>query len=227
MKPFTPKAFLFDLNGTMVDDMRFHLEVWHAILNQDLKARLTLEEVRSHMYGKNHELLERVFGNGKFTREESDKISRAKEDRYQDLYRPHMKLLPGLQELLQKAAERRVKMAIGSAAIPYNIDFVLDTLNIRHFFQAIVSADDVLNSKPDPETYLRAAEQLSVSPSECLVFEDAPKGVEAAQRAGMPAIAITTMHSPDEFSYLSNILMFAEDYNDPHFSLLFNTSIPV
>jgi beta-phosphoglucomutase len=217
MSDFRPKAFLFDLNGTMIDDMHFHLEVWHSVLNDDLKAGLTIEEVRSHMYGKNHELLERVFGAGRFTLEESNRISRKKEDRYQEMYRPHMKLLPGLPELLERAASVNIKMAIGSAAIPYNIDFVLDTLHIRHYFQAIVSAEDVLNSKPDPETYLKAAELLAVNPSDCLVFEDAPKGVEAAQRAGIQSVAITTLHSPEEFSGLTNILMFVKDYYDPRF----------
>jgi beta-phosphoglucomutase len=211
---FRPKAFLFDLNGTMIDDMHFHLEVWHKILNEDLNAGLTMEQVRGQMYGKNHELLERVFGAGRFTLEEANSISRLKEDRYQEMYRPHMKLLPGLPELLEKAAGLNIKMAIGSAAIPYNIDFVLDTLHIRRYFQTIVSAEDVLNSKPDPETYLKAAELLGVHPSDCLVFEDAPKGVEAAQRAGIQSVAITTLHSPEEFSGLRNILLFVKDYHD-------------
>ena len=91
-------------------------------------------------------------------------------------------------------------MAIGSAAIPFNIDFVLDHLDIRKYFSAIVSADDVKISKPDPETFLRAADLLNVKPSDCLVFEDAPKGVEAARRAGMNCVVLTTMHNRNEFS---------------------------
>ena len=59
-----PKAFLFDLNGTMIHDMDFHLEVWNRILNEDLKAGLTKDQVKQQMYGKNHELLDRVFGKG-------------------------------------------------------------------------------------------------------------------------------------------------------------------
>ena len=71
-------------------------------------------------------------------------------------------------------------MAIGSAAIPFNIDFILDQLDIRKYFKAIVSAEDVGISKPHPETFLKAARLINVDPSLCLVFEDAPKGVEAA-----------------------------------------------
>jgi len=206
-------AFIFDLNGTMIDDMHFHLKVWFDVLNNDLGANLTMDEVRSHMYGKNDELLARVFGSGKFTQSEVDTISKRKEDLYQEVYRPHLQLLPGLHSFLQQANAAHIKMAIGSAAIPYNIDFVLDNLKVRHYFQTIVSAHDVLQSKPHPEVFLKAAKQMGVDPATCIVFEDAPKGVEAAQNAGMKSIVITSMHSPDEFSGYSNILQFIPDYS--------------
>jgi HAD superfamily hydrolase (TIGR01509 family) len=207
------KAFLFDLNGTMIDDMHFHLEGWHSMLTKELGAVMTLAETRKHMYGTNHELLIRVFGESKFTREEMDTISLKKERLYQSAYLPHLKLLPGLDDFLSRAAANGVSLAIGSAAIPFNIDFVLDNLNIRNRFAAIVSGLDVQISKPDPETYLYAAKLVGVEPGSCIVFEDAPKGVEAALRAGMDAIVITTMHEQHEFNY-PNIRMFVKDYND-------------
>lgn len=205
-------AFIFDLNGTMIDDMHFHLKVWYDVLNNDLGANLSMEEVRSHMYGKNDELLGRVFGNGKFTQEEVDQISKRKEDLYQEIYRPHLKLLPGLDTFLERAHAAGIKMAIGSAAIPYNIDFVLDNLKIRHYFQTIVSAHDVLMSKPHPEVFLKAAQQLGAEPQACIVFEDAPKGVEASLHAGMKSIVITSMHEEQEFGAYTNILRFVADY---------------
>ena len=207
-----PAAFLFDLNGTMIDDMAYHLDVWYDILVNDLGADLSKEEVKGHMYGKNSELLVRIFGAHRFSQQEMERLSIEKERRYQQLYRPHLDLLPGLFSFLEEAHEQKIRMAIGSAAIPFNINFVLDTLKIRHYFQAIVSADDVVNSKPDPETYLKAAAQLGVSPSSCIVFEDAPKGVESAQRAGMSAVVLTTMHRPEEFFACDNVLMFVPDY---------------
>ena len=105
-------------------------------------------------------------------------------------------------------------MAIGSAAIPFNIDFVLDGLQLRKYFPVVVSAQDVATSKPDPETFLKAAFQLGVPSSGCVVFEDAPKGVEAAANAGMHCVVITTMHPPEEFEQYSNILFFIKDYTD-------------
>jgi beta-phosphoglucomutase len=207
-------AFIFDLNGTMINDMEYHTRGWLHLLNDDLGGNFTWDEIKPQMYGKNADVLVRMFGPGKFTDEEMTRLSLEKERRYQEEFLPNLALLPGLHDFLEKAYQQDIPMAIGSAAIPYNIDFVLDNLNIRHYFQAIVSADDVVFSKPHPETFLKAAQLLNVEPTDCIVFEDVPKGVEAAQNAGMNAIVLTTTHQPDEFKDLQNVLHFANDFND-------------
>src|SRR5688572_28153575 len=84
------KAFIFDLNGTMIDDMQFHVKAWYHILNDELGAGMNWEQVKSHMYGKNAELLIRVFGKEKFSIDEMNAISLEKEKRYQQEYRPHL-----------------------------------------------------------------------------------------------------------------------------------------
>ena len=211
------KAFLFDLNGTMIDDMDYHTDAWHDILNNDLGANLSREAVKMEMYGKNHELLVRVFGDDRFSEEEKDKLSFEKEKRYQATYRPHLRLIEGLEDFLEKADQKGIKMAIGSAAITFNVDFVLDGLNVRKYFPVIISADEVSVSKPDPETFIKGAEGLGFKPEECIVFEDNPKGVEAARRAGMKCVVLTTMHEEYEFEGLDNILVFVKDYTDPFF----------
>lgn len=216
-----PKAFLFDLNGTMINDMAYHNHAWHDILTNDLGANISFAAVKKQMYGKNQDLLERVFGVGHFSQEQIDQISIEKERRYQAAYKQHLTLIPGLQTFLDRAKQSGIAMAIGSAAIPFNINFVLDNLNIRAYFDAIVSAEDVKNSKPDPETFTKGANILGVHAKDCIVFEDAPKGVEAAQNAGMRCVALTTMHSEDEFSAYQNIITFIDDYHDPVLNQLF------
>lgn len=205
-------AFIFDLNGTMIDDMEYHTRAWYDILNNDLNAGLSVDEVKTHMYGKNEELLDRIFGPDHFPAERKKQLSIEKERRYQEAYRPNLSLIKGLQQFLEEAKKAGIPMAVGSAAIPFNIDFVLDGLHLRHFFKAIVSAADVTTSKPDPETFVKCATLLNVAPSNCLVFEDAPKGVEAAKNAGMNCVVITTMHSKEEFKNYSNIILFIENY---------------
>lgn len=211
------KAILFDLNGTMIDDMEYHTRAWFDILNNDLNANLSVEQVRREMYGKNSEVLVRVFGDSRFSMDEMDALSIEKERRYQKAFFPELKLIDGLDEFLKQATARHIKMAIASAAIPFNIDFVLDNLHIRNFFDAIVSANNVTTSKPHPETFLKAASLLGVAPAECIVFEDAPKGVEAAQNAGMKTVVLTTMHEKEEFTQYHNIVAYVKDYTDPYF----------
>ena len=216
-----PKAFLFDLNGTMINDMEFHNHAWHDILTKDLGANISFEGVKKEMYGKNQDLLERVFGVGHFSQEQIDQISIEKEHRYQAAYKAHLTLIAGLDKFLDRAKEGNILMAIGSAAIPFSINFVLDNLDLRSYFGAVVSAEDVVKSKPDPETFTKGAKLLGVAIEDCIVFEDAPKGVEAAQLAGMRCVALTTMHTADEFSAYDNIIAFIEDYNDPALASLF------
>lgn len=206
------KALLFDLNGTIIDDMDYHVNAWHRIFHQ-LGANLTVEQTRSECYGKNHEVLERVFP-GRFAENEKNKLSDEKEKQYREEFKPHLALIDGLDKFLEQTRKAGQKMAIGSAAIRANIDFVVDGLNIRHYFEAIVSADDVAHSKPDPETWFKCAMQLGVNASECLVFEDSPKGVESAANAGMEAVVITTMHDREEFRAYNNIASFIDDYRD-------------
>jgi beta-phosphoglucomutase len=205
-------AFLFDLNGTVIDDMYYHAEAWYDILNNDLKAGLTWDEVKVQMYGKNDELLVRIFGHNHFTQQRINELSIEKEKRYQKAYMPKLALIEGLKEFLEKAKAAGIKMAIGSAAIPFNIDFVLDNLQLREYFPVVVSADDVTTSKPHPDTFLRCAAALGVAPADCIVFEDAPKGVESALNAGMRSFVLTTSHPIKDFEQYSNIIGFGADY---------------
>ncbi|HTE02271.1 MAG TPA: HAD family phosphatase [Mucilaginibacter sp.] len=208
------QALIFDLNGTMINDMEYHTRGWLHVFNDILGNNFSWEEVKPQMYGKNRDVFIRMFGIDKFTEEEMDRLSIEKERTYQEVFLPHLQLLPGLAEFLEKAYQKGIPMAIGSAAIPFNIDFVLDNLNIRHYFKAIVSADDVVFSKPNPETFLKAAALLHVEPTECLVFEDVPKGAEAALNAGMNTIILTTTHQADEFAEYKNVLHCTADFND-------------
>lgn len=208
-------AFLFDLNGTMIDDMEYHVRAWTTLLNEDLKAGLTDKQIRGQMYGKNDELFDRVFGPGRFTPEEVARWSMEKERRYQKAYLPDLKLIPGLDRFLAEARTAGIGLGIGTAAIPFNLDFVLDNLHLRSSFDALVTADDVALSKPNPEVYLKCAHLLQTPPERCVVFEDAPKGVEAAHNAGMKAVVVlSTLHGRGDFVWYPNILQYVYDYSE-------------
>jgi HAD superfamily hydrolase (TIGR01509 family) len=208
----TAKGFLFDLNGTMINDMPYHIDAWHKQLVA-LGSSISLEETKYQCYGKNDELLERVFP-GRFSMEEKIQLGNDKESLYRVEFKPYLKLMDGLDDFLMIASNQNKKMAIGSAAINENINFVIDNLNIRHHFAAIVSANDVVKSKPHPETFLKCAEKLGLHPNDCIVFEDTPKGVECALNAGMKTIVILGEHEQDEFAHYDNVIECIKEYSE-------------
>lgn len=212
------KAFLFDLNGTMINDMPYHIRAWHRILN-NLGANISHERMKQECYGKNEEVIERVLP-GRFTLDEKKKMGFEKEKQYQAEFKPHLKLVPGLHDFMELSKNAGIKMAIGSAAIMFNIDFVIDNLRIRNYFEALISADNVGKSKPDPETFFKCASQLGITPADCLVFEDTPKGAEAAANAKMNTVVLTLLHQQNEFNQYPNIIKFINDFTDPMLSNL-------
>ena len=203
-------ALIFDMDGTMVDNMMVHHLAWQKKL-AELGLNLTLDEVIATCYGKNDEILQRLFGD-KYTFEERDRISYEKEAVYREVFKKDLKLIDGLGEMLEKAYQLSIPMGIGTAARPENVDYVLDNLNIRHYFKAIVTSADVDKGKPDPSVFFMVADILKVKYNNCLVFEDSPTGAKTAVNAGMKAIILTTTHKTEEFSEFSSVLKCLPDY---------------
>ena len=214
------QAVIFDLNGTMIDDMHYHELAWYDVFVKQLKAPLTFEEVKAQLYGRSDEIFNRIFGPEKFSIEDIESITNRKEERYREEFISHLKLINGLDTFLEKLRSNKVPLAIGTAAPVLNVDFVLDNLKLRHYFQAVIGPDDVVLSKPDPEVFLKASSSLGIPPEHCVVFEDSPKGIEAASRAGMKAIGVTSYHTSDELKN-KNLLFTIEDYVDGKLEPLF------
>lgn len=199
------KAFLFDLDGTLIDTMHWHFITWQVVV-EELGSELKGDALMKELYGNGAELMHRLVPHKTFTEEEARRIVDDKEARYRNLYGQNITVLEGAREFLEEAQQHQIPMGIGTASNQANIDFALDFLDLRKYLNAIVGADDVEFSKPHPETWLKLAEALNTDPAHCIVFEDAPKGVEAAQKAGMKAVAITGHYSANDFNGYENIL---------------------
>lgn len=206
------KGIIFDLDGTMVDNMMVHHRAWQKIL-ANYGLDMEMEEVMEKVHGINEEILERLFGD-RFTAADRRRISLEKEEVYRSVFLPDLRLLEGLAAFMDQVDAAGIPMGIGSAAPPENVNFVLDNLNLRPRFKAIRHARDVRRGKPDPEIYHSVADALDLSARECLIFEDSPVGAEAAERAGSRVIVVTTTHQPDEFDHLKNIMMYVNDFSD-------------
>jgi beta-phosphoglucomutase len=206
------KAFLFDLDGTLIDTMPWHFKTWQMVV-QEMGSPLEGEALMNELYGNGAELMNRLIPGRTFTEEEAKSIVDAKEERYRQLYGKQITVLEGAREFLEEALLQQITMGIGTASNQANIDFALDQLHLHSYFNAIVGADDVQLSKPHPETWLKLADALQTPPEQCIVFEDAPKGVEAAQKAGMKAVAITGHYTANDFGGYDNILKIVPSLN--------------
>lgn len=212
------QAVIFDMDGTMVNNMMVHHRAWQKKL-AEYGMEMSLEEVMKKVHGINEEILERLFGD-RFTPEDRRRISWEKEEAYREIYRPELRLIAGLETLLQELQQSDLTMAVASAAPPGNVDFVLDNLMLRDYFATILHSKSVENGKPHPEIYLKTATQLGVDPAKCVVFEDSPVGAMAASRAGCRVVVITTTHTPEEFVGIANICAFVEDFTHVNISTI-------
>lgn len=205
-----PIAFIFDMDGTMIDNIQFHLQAWQDFLSSQGIA-ITAAELDRQNHGTIGEVLRRICGEH-LSDAEVLELGERKEARYRELYRPHLKLVAGLNSFLDEAQRLDIPMALATSGAVPNIDFVMDGLGIRSYFQTWVGGDDVTFGKPHPETFLKAAQRLNRSPEQCLVFEDTLSGIAAAEQAGMKAIAITTTLPAQAFADLPAVYCAAPDF---------------
>lgn len=189
------RAAVFDLNGTLVDDLRFHFDAWREF---GARHGVTLDDafLQSINGFKNEDIFPKILGRA-VTPDELAELEAEKEGRYRDLYRPHLAPLRGANELLDRLHARGVKLAVASSAPPENRALVIEGLGWQKRFDAIVASEG-LRGKPEPDIFLAAAKALAVAPAQCVAFEDAVNGVRAAIAACMKVVGITTTVSAEK-----------------------------
>ena len=185
------KACLFDLDGVLVDTAIYHFQAW-KILGENFNYQLT-EEQNEQLKGVSRvESLNRILNWASYTATEEQKEIWLKEknDNYLQLI-THMnpsEILPGVVDFLGQIKADGYKIALGSAS--KNAEIILEKTHLTPWFDVIIDGNKVSKSKPDPEVFLKGAEGLGLLPSECIVFEDAQAGVDAAIAGGMKVIGI-------------------------------------
>lgn len=185
----SPRAVLWDMDGTLVDSEKLHWTAWRKTMANEGIA-ITHEQFLSSFGRRNDSIIDLWLG-ASSTPERIERIGNAKEELYRRLVRRDgISALPGAASWLQWLHKHGWRQAVASAAPRANIETILEALSVTHFFQGIVSAEDVQKGKPDPEVYLLAAERVGTSPDRCIVVEDAVAGVEGARRAGMRNIGV-------------------------------------
>jgi beta-phosphoglucomutase family hydrolase len=206
------KAFLFDMDGTLIDNMGVHSQVWSEFLAGH-GVPITPAEFYAQAAGRtNAEILRQLIG-PHLEDDQVEVMSTQKEELYRWRYLPIMRAMDGLADFLHAAHAAGIFMAVASSAGHENISFHLSGLGLSDYFQAVVGAEDVLHGKPHPDLFLAAAKRLGVLPANCLVFEDTPTGLEAARRAGMQAVALTTSYPAEILSQNPTVLRVEPDFS--------------
>lgn len=206
------RALLFDMDGTMVDSMPAHARSWEVFTRRHNIA-MPIEEVLRKTTGRTGVECIRVLMGDDVPDDEAVALINEKEALYRDFFGDAFREVPGFTEFARRAAQRRLRLAVATAGDRNNIGFVLRRLMLATPPDAIVGGDEGIAGKPAPDLFLEAARRVTSIPAECIVFEDAPFGIEAARRAGMRAVAICTTHDPDELAG-PHVIAQVRDYEE-------------
>lgn len=197
------KAFIFDLDGVIVDTAKYHYMAWKQLANE-LGFDFSQEQNEQLKGVSRVRSLEILLDIGKIQLSEKRKKNLLKEKNTQYLeYIAQMnesEILPGIKNLLIHLKENKIPFALGSAS--KNARLILRILNLYDLFDIIVDGNDVSTAKPDPEVFLIAAKRLNIKPEDCIVIEDAIAGIQAANLAQMTSIGIGDNKVLQEANYI-------------------------
>jgi beta-phosphoglucomutase-like phosphatase (HAD superfamily) len=215
VKTISVRAFIFDMDGTMIDSMPTHNHAWTVFARRHGLAISDADIARRTMGRTGAECMAELFGRA-MPDTEAHALVQDKEALYRELYAPIFREIAGFKAFLAAARAAGVLCAIGTAGDTANVAFALSHLfanNEAHLIPSVIARGDMgLPGKPQPDIFLYAARGLGVDPSECLVFDDAPQGIEAARRAGMRAVAIVSSHPAEELAG-DHVIATTSDYN--------------
>jgi beta-phosphoglucomutase-like phosphatase (HAD superfamily) len=204
------------MDGTMVDSMPSHAESWGELARRHGIA-VDLPDLMRRTTGRTGLECMRIL----FERELSDAQAFAyvqeKEVLYREIFAPKFAEVQGFSAFAEAARARGLQIGVGTAGDKHNVAFAYANLKLRPLPAVAVGGDEGLPGKPEPAIFLEVARRLGVSPAHCIVFEDAPLGIEAARRAGMRAVGICTGHSAAELAgdhVLTHALHFTELMNN-------------
>ena len=207
----TQLAVIFDVDGVLTDSYQPHFLSWQRMFGE-LGVEFTEEQFRGTFGRTNRDIFGELY-QGSLSENQIRAWGDRKEVLYREIIAETFIAIPGAVELIDALAAAGFKLAVGSSGPPENIQVTLEKLGRAHLFSAIVTGADVQRGKPDPQVFLLGAQRLGLLPAQCAVVEDAPQGVEAANRAGMTSIALTGTTTREALSHARFVVDRLTDLN--------------
>ncbi len=196
LSAFRPRAVIFDLDGTLVDNMPWHARAFDAFVARHGLPPMDMA-MRERTDGKrNREIFPILFGR-ELSAGDIEALEEDKEGTYREIARGQLQPMAGLVALLDRLDAHGIPAGVATSGPRKNVEYTLTETGLVHRFKAIARGDQVERGKPAPDVFLLAARRLGVDPAECLAFEDAPLGIMAARHAGMRCVAVTTTYQAD------------------------------
>jgi beta-phosphoglucomutase len=192
----TIRGFVADLDGTLLDNIPFHMEAFGRFARSHGLPPLD-EEKRARIDGKRNSDVFPIVFDRDLSADDLARYADEKEQLYRDLSRGRLVPRPGLLRLLERAESRKLPVAVATSAPLENVRHTLSELGLAGRLTQIARSDDFGRGKPFPDVFLGAARLIGVPPAECLAFEDAPSGIMAARAAGMICVAVGSTHTPE------------------------------
>jgi len=199
------QGVVFDMNGVIIDDERIHQQSWRYFCRK-YGFKLTEDEFKNKVFGRTEADTLAYLFKSKLSDNQVSQYSNERISTIIQVVKDTVKIATGLKQFLQELHDQSIPLAIATSSRKPYTDFIIDFLEIRPFFKSIITAEDIKKGKPDPEIYLLAAHRLSVSPKNCLAFEDSLSGIKSAKRAGMKVIGIATTHRPEELTSANMVI---------------------
>ena len=186
-------AAIFDWDDVILDSSKHHEESWERLAKEEGKILPEGHFLRG--FGRRNVEIMRDLLQWSDDLQEIQRLSLRKEELYREVVEDWgIQSLPGVRTWLERLEQAGIPCAIGSSTEQKNVQLGLRLLGLESFFQTAVTAEHVQRGKPAPDVFLQAAEKVGIDPRRCVVFEDAPSGVEAARAAGMKVVGVTTTH---------------------------------
>ena len=205
-------ALIFDMDGTMIDSMGSHAQSWVEFTRRH-GIQIDVAELLRRTTGRTGaECMAELFGR-QISHEEAQRLVAEKEAIYRELFAPVFREVPGFTEFATRALAAGLKVGVGTAGDQHNIAFALAHLKLPFTPLAVVGGDEGFPGKPEPGIFLEVGRRLGAQADACIVFEDAPFGIEAARRADMRAVALCTSHDHTELAG-PHVLRTVPDFNE-------------